>query len=269
MSLSPSLVLCAVLNHLKMGNFSKYFNEAVKTKSCSDFFHPGRTCSEAKLDLIPKLLFGAGKYFLPIFLIPALAKFELTKEYFVKQGVLAAKTVLGGFLPAFIAISAFCGLYDHLKNHYFQFYGLPVSIGVLLAAITLPASSVNVLASGGVNHLIEFILEASKGTILYGLKSNVMVGTLTFMTLSSTIVYLFRTCRYRPFWLLHVPQTSKQNYGSEDGESPSSLSTTVKKCPRGWMDYIVSRKKKFCSHQEETCEGFLWQVRIQVFIKEV
>lgn len=237
-----------------MANFSKYFNEAVKTKSCSDFFHPGKTCVEAKLDLIPKLLTGGVKYFLPILLLPSLTKFEWTREFFWKQLVLSVKAVFGGFVPAIVAISAFCGFFDVLKRHYIQFYGLPISVGTLMAALTLPKSSVNVLACGGANHLFELILEAAKGTLLHELKSNVMVGTLLFMTLSSTIVYLFRTCRHRPFWLLHVQQQRREiETGLLNGE-------VEEKQRPGWMDWIVSRRKKYCNHKEESCEGFLWQV---------
>lgn len=243
-----------------MANFSKYFHETVKTKSCGDFFHPGKTCTQAKLDIIPGLLAGAVKYFLPILLLPSLTKFEWTRDFFVKQLILSAKAVFGGFVPAIVAISAFCGFYEHLRKHYLRFYGLPVSFGVLLAAVILPKSAVNVLACGGVNHLIEFILEASKGTVLYELKSNLMVGTLVFMTLSSTIVYLFRTCQYRPFWLLHVPHTSnfKRWPNADDDQKPS-----------GWMDRIIRGEKKICSHQEASCEGFLWEVscRCGVIIK--
>lgn len=236
-----------------MANFSKYFNEAVKSRTCGDFFHPGRTCTQAKLDLIPGLLAGTVKYFLPTLLIPSLAKFEWSKEFFLKQLILSAKAVFGGFVPAIVAISSFCGFYEHLKKHYFQFYGVPISFGALMAALILPKATVNFLACGGVNHLFDLILEAKKETIVYELKSNLMVGTLLFMTLSSTIVYLFKTSAYRPFWLLHVP-----NENDENAQGGSKLYTP------GWINGLVRRKEKFCRHKEESCEANLWQVRGQL-----
>lgn len=233
-----------------MANFSKYFNEAVKSRSCSDFFHPGISCTEAKIDLIPKLLAGSTKYFLPVLLIPSLAKFEWSKEYFKEQLVLSVKAVLGGFVPAFVTITTFCGFFDYLKKHYLQFYGIPVALGIMMATLTLPKHSINILAAGGVNHLIELILEASKETLLYELKGNLMLGSLLFMTLSSSIVYLYKTSPHRPFWLLHVPhrKTPAGNVGNQCQKA-------------GWMDFIIRRKRKICEHQEDSCEEFLWQVR--------
>lgn len=243
-----------------MANFSKYFDEAVKHKSCGDFFHPGRTCTQAKLDLMPKLFSGSVKYFLPLLLIPSLAKFEWTKEFFVKQLMLAGKTVVSGFVPAMVVLCSFCGFYDHLKKHYYQFYGLPISLGILMGVIALPSYSINILASGGANHMIEFILEASKGTALYHVKTNVVLGTWLFMTLSSTIVYLFKTTPYRPFWLLHVPHDNSKKDEFNEFAAPRTDFYS-------WMDYIVKRSrdgKRTCKHPEATCEGFLWQVSFYI-----
>lgn len=234
-----------------MANYSKYFNEAVKSKNCADFFHPGKTCLQAQVDLIPQLLIGGMKYFLPIFLIPSLAKFEFTREFFVNQLTLGGRAVLGGFIPALVAISSFCGFYRYLRKHYYQFYAMPVSLAVLLASFIFPQNSANILACGAVNHLFELILDASKGTLLYALKSNSMLGTLLFMTLSSTIVYLYKTCPYRPFWLLHVPHQSATDQLEAPKQKP------------GWMDFILQRTVKICSHPDDSCEGYLWQVRTE------
>lgn len=234
-----------------MASFSKYFREAVKDKSCADFFHPGKTCGQAKIELIPVLIQGVVKYYLPILLIPSLGKFEWSRKFFWEQGQLAFKAVVGGFLPSMLALSLFCGLFDYLKKHYYQFYILPISVSASIASFTLPYSFVKVLASGGANHVIEFIAEASKGTVLYEFKDNVMLSTLLFMTLSSTIVYLFKTTRHRPYWLLHVPQPDKEN-------SNSRTENELDYKP-GWFDLILRRKEKICSHKDG-CEEFIWKV---------
>lgn len=233
-----------------MANYSKYFNEAVKSKDCSDFFHPGKSCLQAKVDLVHHLVFGSMRYFLPIFLLPSLlTKFEWKKEFFVDHLIIGVRAVLGGCVPAMVMMSAFCGFFPYLRKHYFQFYLLPVLSGILLSSFTLSPSSANIIACGAVNHVFELILESSKETILYELKTNLMVGTLLFMTLSSTIVYLYKTSPYRPFWLLHVPHAN----------SKEALIEAPKQKP-GWMDNILRRRVKICSHQDESCEGFLWQV---------
>lgn len=229
-----------------MANFSKYFDAVVQSKSCSDFFHPGKTCAEAKLEIFPKLVTGSMQYFLPILLIPSLTRFEWTWEFFQKQMILSIKAVLGGCIPAIVAITVFCGFFNHLKRHHLQLIGMPVSLGVLLATLVLPTSAVNILACGAVNHLIELTLEANRNTLLYAIRGNVMVGMLAFMTLSSGIVYLYKTCSHRLFFLLHVPHKSEETEFRELAQQKP-----------GWMDKIIRRRWKYCSHQEDSCEGFL------------
>lgn len=228
-----------------MGHFSKYFREAVRDRSCADFFHPGKTCTRAKLDLAPVLITGAMKYFLPIILFSTVSKFEWTKEFFQRQCKLVVKMIILGSLPTMITLSVFCGFFDYLKKHYYQFYALPLACGALGIALTFPTSFLNVLACGTANHFIELIVDA---TALSELKHNGMLCTLSFMTLSSAIVYLFKTTQYRPFWLLHVPHQL----------SPEKFDTLQNS--HGWFDLILKREGIICQHKHN-CEDFLWQVR--------
>lgn len=236
-----------------MGNFSKYFHETVKDKSCSDFFHPGKTCWELRREMVPKLISGVGKYFLPILLLPATGKFEWSKDFFVKYGKVALQVLLGGIFPAIFGLCSFCTFYTFLKKHYFLFYIAPITVSCIMTGMCLPSSFVSVLALGGANHLLEFIVDASKGTPLYELKSSVMLPSLLFMTLSSTIVYLFKTTRHRPYWLLHVPNTNKLNLESENDEN------CIDERP-GWLNWIVKQRGKICHHRD-SCEEYISKVR--------
>lgn len=49
-----------------MGSLSKYFEESARGKCCADFIHPGQTCTETALSLLPIAAFGAIKFNFPI-----------------------------------------------------------------------------------------------------------------------------------------------------------------------------------------------------------
>lgn len=228
-----------------MAGFSKYFYEAVQNRSCADYFHPNETCWENQRRLLPKIITGTLKYYLPILLLPTLAKYDKWSPAFWKSNASTAlRALVAMVVPVITALTCFCGLFDLLKRHYYTFYVVPLALSQVVAALAMPSKFCGVLAIGGCNHLIEFLLGSLNGTVFQGLKTNVTFNTLTFMTSSAAIVYLFKTSRNRPYWLLHVPLASAAEKEQLESE------TIQRRRPY----------RKVCDH-ENSCTATVWSVR--------
>lgn len=220
-----------------MANFSKYFHQAIAGKTCADFAHPDLTCGEVQKKIFPILLSGSCKYFLPIILIPAFAKYDKWSwDFWKKYLKVSSMTVIGGgLLPGLILQGSFCGLFDLIKNYYFLFIGVPILAGTLCASALIPGQIAEVMALGGCNHSIEFLFEALKGTPAYKIRDSVPNQTFLFMICSAAIVYFYKTSKRRRFWLLNV-----DNDGSKSEQNPG-------------------KDKSPCNH-EDSCYEHIWKV---------
>ena len=51
------------------GSISKYFYQAAANKTCADFHHPGRTCTQAAIECIKNGVLGSAKFYFPLCLV--------------------------------------------------------------------------------------------------------------------------------------------------------------------------------------------------------
>jgi hypothetical protein len=92
------------------GVFSKPFYQAVKGKTCADFFHPGISCRQNLRGVCLDAFMGAIKFYAPVVLVPMILKIKKWKEMktwkvFLKD---SARCFIFGFLLNFICFNTIC-----------------------------------------------------------------------------------------------------------------------------------------------------------------
>ena len=51
------------------GSISKYFYQAAANKTCADFHHPGKTCTQAAIQCLQSGILGSSKFYFPLCLV--------------------------------------------------------------------------------------------------------------------------------------------------------------------------------------------------------
>lgn len=93
-----------------MANFSKYFYEANKGKTCSDWTHPGITCEHFAFTTFRDGWLGGSQYYLPSIVLPAMFKWDKWSKAFwakiLKDYI--TSIMFGASVNIFVAFGSFC-----------------------------------------------------------------------------------------------------------------------------------------------------------------
>ncbi|XP_070505634.1 transmembrane protein 135 homolog [Chironomus tepperi] len=214
------------------GNISKYFYQAAANKTCADFHHPGKTCTQAAVESIQNGVFGPMKFYFPLCLLPLLLKFNKWNEIKTWKEFLKnySRCIFSGFFITTTGLILFCIAYQIFKGYYFPLViCLPSSIGAIFCGF-LPEKYLHIDGLSLLNVYIEFVIKQSKLKIITWLRSSKIGATFIYGIMNSIIVYCLYELRSNRFWVVNIgkPGDSKDACVHGDTKCADYLKKEVK-----------------------------------------
>ncbi|CAG9807768.1 unnamed protein product [Chironomus riparius] len=195
------------------GSISKYFYQAAANKTCADFHHPGKTCTQAAIQCLQNGVLGSAKFYFPLCLLPLLFKLHKWNEIKTWKEFLKNYTrcIFSGFFITTTGFILFCAAYQIFKGYYFPLcICLPSSLGAMFCGF-LPKKYLHIDGLSLLNVYIEFVIKQSKFKAVAWLRNSKIGATFLYGIMNSIIVYCLHVLKSNRFWFVNVGKIANQN----------------------------------------------------------
>lgn len=242
--------------------FSKYFHIVAANKTCADFLHPGKTCTQALKGSLFDASIGSIKFYFPVCAVPLLLKFSKWNKIktWTEFGDNVARCVILGFILNLFSFTGICislwvkcfFIYFFLTNFLLNFsnvfkrFSLPFLIGSAasfggLMCFIMPPHLLKVEGQGLYNMYVEFLIRRASTNWIKFLRESKVAATLIFSVLHTFVMYGFLRKSSNNFWFSSFKFENESSLESED------------KCK--------------CVHSKMTCFEYLKKVRKKYELK--